>query len=65
MLGFFCNTTSSGTIVFRIGGASGTVISATISPTAATYYTFPCDCPGGLHATIANTLDVTIFITIP
>lgn len=62
LIGFFCNSTTSGTLVLRDGGASGTQLSGTITPSAGTFYTFPASCPNGLHATIANTLDVTFFI---
>ena len=63
LLGFYVNNTSSGTLVFRIGnagagGAAATVISGTITP-AIGWNRYPAYCPGGLHATIANTLDVT------
>lgn len=61
LLGFYVNNTSSGTLVFRIGSAgtsSGTVVSGTITP-AIGFHRYPMYCPSGLHATIANTLDVT------
>lgn len=63
LLGFYVNSTSSGTIVFRSGAdgtSSGTAISGTITP-AIGFHRFPAYCPGGCHATIANTLNVTIF----
>ena len=61
LIGFYVNSTSSGTLVLRAGGASGTVISGTITP-AIGFHRFPAVYPdGGLHATIANTLDVTFF----
>lgn len=60
-LGFYVNSTSSGTIVFRKGGASGTVLSGTITP-AIGFHRFPANAPGGLHVTIANTLNVTVFV---
>lgn len=60
VLGFYVNSTTGGTIVFRRGGSGGTVISGTITP-AIGFHRFPADCPGGCHVTIANTLDVTIF----
>ena len=60
LIGFYVNSTTSGTIVFRDGGSSGTVITGTITP-AIGWHFLPCAAPGsGLHATIANTLDVTI-----
>ena len=60
LLGFYVNSTSTGTLVLRRGGSSGTVISGTITP-AIGFHRFPANCPGGLHATIANTLNVTFF----
>jgi len=59
LLGFYVNSTSSGTIVFRdISG--GTVKSGTITP-AIGFHAYPMSCPTGLHATIGGTLDVTFF----
>lgn len=61
LLGFFVSSTTSGTLVLRRGGSGGTQISGTITPAAGAFYPFPAACTGGLHATIANTLDVTFF----
>lgn len=61
LLGFYVNSTSSGTLVLRRGGSGGTAISGTITP-AIGFHRFPANCPGGLHATIANTLNVTFFV---
>lgn len=61
LIGFYVNSTSSGTLVLRKGGASGTVLNGTITP-AIGFHRFPASCPGGLHATIASTLDVTFFV---
>lgn len=61
LLGFYVNNTTGGTLVLRIGstgGSGGTVISGTITP-AIGFHRYPVYCPDGLHATIANTLDVT------
>ena len=63
LLGFYVNNTTSGTLVFRIGnagagGTGSTVVCGTITP-AIGWNRYPMYCPGGLHATIANTLDVT------
>jgi hypothetical protein len=61
LLGFYVNNTTSGTLVLRVGSsgtASGTAISGTITP-AIGWHRYPAYCPSGLHATIANTLDVT------
>ena len=61
LLGFYVNSTTSGTIVLRDGGASGTVISGTITP-AVGFHRFPATFKTSAHVTIANTLDVTFFI---
>lgn len=61
LLGFYVNSTTSGTIVLRVGAngaATGTVISGTITPGIG-WNRYPAYCPSGCHATIANTLDVT------
>lgn len=60
LLGFYVNSTTSGTIVFRDGGASGTAISGTITP-AVGWREFPAVFQTDLHVTIANTLNVTLF----
>ena len=62
LLGFYVNSTTSGTLVLRVGSSgtsSGTVICGTITP-AIGWHRYPAYCPSGLHATIANTLDVTL-----
>ena len=58
LTGFYVNSTTGGTIVFRDGGASGTVVSGTITP-AIGWHFFPASFPSSIYATIANTLDVT------
>lgn len=60
LIGFYVNSTSSGTLVLKKGGSGGTALSGTITP-AIGFHRFPCGAPGGLHATIANTLNVTFF----
>jgi len=62
LLGFYVNSTTSGTIVLRDGGSSGTAISGTITP-AIGYHRYPAQftSSSGAYATIANTLDVTFF----
>lgn len=61
MLGFYVNSTGgTGTVVFRRGGAGGTALCGTITP-AIGFHRFPASCPGGLHVTIANTINVSIF----
>lgn len=62
LIGFFCNSTSSGTIVLRDGtGDSDTAVSGTITPSAGTFYRFPAFFTNGIRATIANTISVTFF----
>lgn len=61
LLGFYVNSTAAGTLVLRRGGSGGTAISGTITP-AIGWHNFPADCPGGLHATVGGTLDVTFFV---
>ncbi len=60
LLGFYVNSTTSGTLVLRDGGASGTVLCGTITP-AIGFHRFPASCKGSPHATIANTMDVSFF----
>ena len=60
LLGFYVNSTTAGTIVLRDGGSSGTVLSGTITP-AIGFHRFPATIGVSLHATIANTIDVTFF----
>lgn len=63
ILGFYVNSTSSGTIVFRKGGSSGTVLNGTITP-AIGFHRFPAACKGGCHITVGGTLDVTVFVVM-
>ena len=60
LVGFYVNSTTSGTLVLKDGGSSGTVITGTITP-AIGWHFLPVGFgkSGGLHATIANTLNVT------
>lgn len=60
LLGFYANSTTSGTVVLRDGGASGTLVSGTITP-AIGFHRFPATFLTSAHVTIANTLDVTFF----
>jgi len=63
--GFYVNNTSSGTLVLRDGGSGGTVITGTITP-AIGWHSLPIGTAGELHATIANTLNVTFsFVPAP
>lgn len=61
LIGFYVNSTSSGTLVLRVGStgsSSGTAITGTITP-AVGFHAFPAFAPSGMHATIANTMNVT------
>jgi hypothetical protein len=63
LIGFYVNSTSSGTIVLRDGGSGGTVMSGTITP-AIGFHRFPSTYGAsglGLHATIGATINVTFF----
>ena len=60
LIGFYVNSTSSGTIVFRDGTASGTTITGTITP-AIGWHALPVNYgTSGLHITVGGTLNVTI-----
>ena len=60
IVGFYVNSTTTGTIVLRDGGAAGTVISGTITP-AIGWHRFPAYCVNGCYATIGGAaLDVTV-----
>ena len=61
LLGFYVNSTTGGTLVLRDGGSGGTVLCGTITP-AIGFHRFPVSFTNGLHATIANTLYVTLFV---
>lgn len=64
IIGFYVNSTSSGTLVFRSGAqgsSSGAAISGTITP-AIGYHPFPAECPDGAHVTVGATINVTIFV---
>ncbi len=62
LIGFYVSSTTGGTVVLRQGGSGGAQISGTITP-AIGWHFFPASV-SNLHATIANTLDVT-FIHAP
>jgi hypothetical protein len=59
MIGFYVNSTSSGTLVFRRGGSGGTAMTGTITPSVGWNY-LPVCAPGGLHVTVGGTIDVTV-----
>jgi len=61
LIGFYVNNTTIGTLVLRNGGASGEVMSGTITP-AIGFHRFPANVGVSLYATIGGTaLDVTFF----
>lgn len=63
LIGLFCNSTSSGTIIlYDNTAASGQVIVGILTPTAGNYYPMPASCANGIYATVANTLNVTLFV---
>jgi hypothetical protein len=63
LLGWYVNSTTAGTLVLRRGTGSGTVVTGTITP-AVGWHPFPGSFPGGCHATIGGTLNVT-FLVVP
>lgn len=63
--GFYVNSTTGGTLILKDGGSSGTAMTGTITP-AIGWHALPISTGGILHATIANTLDVTFsFVQTP
>lgn len=60
LIGFYVNNTTLGTLVLRNGGASGEVMSGTITP-AIGFHRFPANVGVSLYATVGGTLDVTFF----
>ena len=60
LIGFYVNSTTNGTLVLKKGGSGGTALGGTITP-AVGFHRYPVKATDGLHATIANTLDVTFF----
>ena len=60
LIGFYVNSTTAGTLVLRNGGASGDVMSGTITP-AIGFHRFPANVGVSLYATVANVMDVTFF----
>jgi|AACY02.16.fsa_nt_gi hypothetical protein len=62
LVGFYVASTTSGTLVLKDGGGSGTQLTGTITP-AVGWHWLPLEFgeSGGLHATIGGTaLDVTL-----
>lgn len=62
LLGFYVNSTSSGTIVLRDGGASGTTLTGTITP-AVGWHSLPITFATDLHFTEGGTIDVTFVVS--
>lgn len=60
LIGFYVNSTTSGTIVIRDGGSGSTAISGTITP-AVGFHRFPASCAIGCYATLGATINVTFF----
>lgn len=60
LMGFYVNSTTSGTLVLKNGGSAGAALAGTITPGVG-YHAFPCGISGGLHATIGGTIDLTFF----
>ena len=60
LYGFYVNSTSSGTLILKSGGSSGTALGGTITP-AVGFHRYPATFTCPLHATIGGTLDVTLF----
>jgi hypothetical protein len=60
LLGFYVNSTSSGTIVLTDSAASsgGTAISGTITP-AVGFHPYPAQCVNGLYVTLGSTINAT------
>ena len=58
LIGFYVASTTSGTVVIRDGGASGTAVTGTITP-AVGFHWLNAYLPNGCYATLANTISVT------
>ena len=61
LIGFYVNSTSSGTVVLRDGGSGGRVLCGTITP-AIGFHWFPAAFSKDLHFTEGGTLDITFFV---
>lgn len=62
ILGFYVNSTSSGTIALSAGTASGgTALTGTITP-AIGWHTLPLTEPTGIYCTIGATINVTFAV---
>lgn len=62
-IGYHVNSTSGGTMVVRNGGASGTAVTGTITPSVG-FNAFPASfsSTSGGYVTISGTIDVTFFM---
>jgi hypothetical protein len=60
LIGFYCNSTSAGTLVLRSGGSGGTVMCGTITPDKG-FHRYPSLFAYPLHVTIGGTIDLTFF----
>ena len=63
LTGFYVNSTGGGTVVFRDGGASGTVVTGTITPVIGWHF-LPISFPTSLHATVGGTIDITLIFNL-
>jgi len=63
LIGFYVASTTSGTIILKDGGSSGTAITGTITP-AVGWHFLPAEFATSAYATIANTINVT-FVFVP
>lgn len=63
LIGFYVNSTTSGTIVLKDGGSGGTAVSGTITP-AIGWHPFPAEFSSSPYATIGATINVT-FVFVP
>lgn len=61
LIGFYVNSTSSGTVALLDGGSSGTVIGGTVTP-AIGFHRYPATVgAGGLYCTTGGTINATFF----
>lgn len=58
LLGFYVNSTTAGTVIFKDGGTGGTAITGTITP-AIGWNQFPANFVTSAFATIGGTLNAT------
>jgi hypothetical protein len=62
LIGFYITDPGeSATMILKKGGSTGTAISGAISSTVG-FHWFPALCPGGLHAEMTASMDVTFFV---